>query len=706
MDYLKISNNGFFYLLCYIIFMWLVSLLNEILFFFKLSQNTLFVNSLIFLSTIYFTIHFKKYIKFSDCKVNLFLKISWLIIFMYSFFKGIIPDTSADTVNFHISMQQPQFNDKFGINIVHGDSLLVSYAFIDTLFYIPRMILGYRMGTMLNTFFLILIHYSIFDILKNILCNKELYISERKLDFICSFFSFVVMSNIEIFMQVSTYMSELLLLLIALEIIRLLLNNHYNKFEIYYFCILNGTLFLLKITSIMYIIPFLLIYLFKIRKSLTVKLFLKCFLLFIIINVPLFIFNYLQSGNPVFPFFNSFFESPYFFVSNLKDLRWGPQNLNEILLWPLYVVFLPNYRHGEVNRFFSFITFSMVIINILCAFNFKKINSKKKILCLLFWMSFYIWTFLIGHNRYFITGFSIGTLLFVINFIEYFYLKKELKRIKKLILNFLILCFSIEILFSSFIILKGNEYSWRNNLSLWLLEENISLIFKDRNVFDYKNIDDIKSIVSFHIQGGLGTSLKNDIPVIRISSVEQYTEKAQNKVNENIEILFDRGGVYDLIVPHKTNIDNYINGLNKHGFKISDIIPIKSIFKAIDEISLIKFDRLNKNELNNIIKVGEKKYLQNKESINLSAIIYLPRAHNYIWNSNKFVLRLTEKVSGKDNITAIDINTDVDATKISKTLKLEKGKKYSLQFDIVDLNENIKNKEFEDIIKIINLSVK
>ena len=706
MEYLKISNKGFFYLLCYIFFMWFINLSNEVLFFLKLSQNNILIIFFILFISLFFTIRLKKNVEFCDSNINLFLKISWIIIFAYSFFKGIIPDTSADTTNFHISMQNPQFNEKFGINIVSGDSLLISYSFVDTLFYIPRIVLGYRMGTMINTVFLILIHYSIFGILKNNLRKRKIYVTERKLDIICSFGSLVVISNIEIFMQVSTYMSELILLLISVEIIRLLLNNNYNKFEVYYFCILNGILFMLKITSIIYIIPFVFIYLFKIRKSLKIKLFLKCFLIVIIINLPMFIFNYFQSGNPVFPFFNSFFKSPYYFINNFKDTRWGPQNIKEILFWPLYVAFFPNYRHGEVTRVFSFITCVMIIFNTLYVFNLKKISNEKRILFILFWVSFYFWAFLIGHNRYFITGFSIGTLLFMINVIEYFYFKNDLKKINKYILRLLIFCCSIEILLNSFIILIGKEYSWRENLNLRIIKENCNLVFKDRKIFDITCSNGIKSIVSFNDLGGLGSSLNDGIPIIRMKSVEQYEEKSQNIVKRNINILFNNGGVYDLIVPHKVNIDEYIDRLNKHGFKISDIKSINSIFKTVDEISLVKFDKLNKNEQNSIIKVGEKIDFNNKGNLDLSAIVYLPRAHNYIWSSHRFVLRITELYSKKDSIIFLDITSDADATKINKSLELEKGKKYSLQFDIVDSNENIKNKEFEAIIKIINLRVK
>ena len=51
-------------------------------------------------------------------------------------------------------------------------------------------------------------------------------------------------------------------------------------------------------------------------------------------------------GNPVFPFFNAIFESPFAIVANISDNRFRPRSLSEGLLFPFYFGF--NSRTTEV----------------------------------------------------------------------------------------------------------------------------------------------------------------------------------------------------------------------------------------------------------------------------------------------------------------------------------------------------------------------
>ena len=54
-----------------------------------------------------------------------------------------------------------------------------------------------------------------------------------------------------------------------------------------------------------------------------------------------------KTGNPVFPYFNEIFASPYFPVWNIKDNRWGPGSGTRALVWPL----LSAFRPGRFSEF-------------------------------------------------------------------------------------------------------------------------------------------------------------------------------------------------------------------------------------------------------------------------------------------------------------------------------------------------------------------
>lgn len=50
---------------------------------------------------------------------------------------------------------------------------------------------------------------------------------------------------------------------------------------------------------------------------------------------------YAQTGNPVFPLYNSIFESPHWTPADYRDPRWGPFGLWETITWPLASVARP-----------------------------------------------------------------------------------------------------------------------------------------------------------------------------------------------------------------------------------------------------------------------------------------------------------------------------------------------------------------------------
>ena len=146
-------------------------------------------------------------------------------------------------------------------------------------------------------------------------------------------------------------MVELLALPFLLEMVFLLLrglDEAKREREAVLFCLFGGILFCLKMTNIVYLVPLVLLYLWKIRKYLTPKLFLGCLVTGMIPVSVYLIYNGIAMKNPVYPYYNSLFHSPYFGETDFKDPRWGPSNIKEFLLWAYSMIRHPDYRLSEI----------------------------------------------------------------------------------------------------------------------------------------------------------------------------------------------------------------------------------------------------------------------------------------------------------------------------------------------------------------------
>ena len=64
----------------------------------------------------------------------------------------------------------------------------------------------------------------------------------------------------------------------------------------------------------------------------------------LLVILPFFIYamyNYINTKNPVFPYYNSIFKSEYFMNESWKDQNFGSTNILQFIFWPIYIVFNP-----------------------------------------------------------------------------------------------------------------------------------------------------------------------------------------------------------------------------------------------------------------------------------------------------------------------------------------------------------------------------
>ena len=91
--------------------------------------------------------------------------VGMMIIFLYGGVMSVYSDIAPDTLSYHLLAQKPEFINYFQSMSNSGFYVAWSFSLSDQLFYYFRYLLGYRMGTMLNTIVAIVAFTQIYALL-------------------------------------------------------------------------------------------------------------------------------------------------------------------------------------------------------------------------------------------------------------------------------------------------------------------------------------------------------------------------------------------------------------------------------------------------------------------------------------------------------------------------------------------------------------
>jgi hypothetical protein len=132
------------------------------------------------------------------------------------------------------------------------------------------------------------------------------------------------------------------------------------------------------------------------------KLLVLALLAFALPLLPFTTYIFLQTGSPVFPFFNTIFKSPFVGPFNVHDLEHGPATFLEKLLWPFLVVIFPERGSEMVGGpdapYTGRIALSFVIGIVGMIIGQK--GSPVRSICFLTVLSTILWSFSSGNLRY------------------------------------------------------------------------------------------------------------------------------------------------------------------------------------------------------------------------------------------------------------------------------------------------------------------
>lgn len=601
---IKINSYLFLAYLGFTLFIWSFEMVDLICYVSNLPQATVFSRILVIGGFVFTIIYTRKRIEISSIKIDIGAFIGIGLILILGGLEGVYPDKAYDTYNYHLIAQSPGFVNYFTEHFGKGNFQVWGFRLGDRLFYPFRFLLGYRLGTVLNTFVLILIYIQIFDLLKAFEnCTKKNFV----IKFLTSraLWALIIVSVPHILYMLGTYCVDILSVPIALEVLRRLLDsieNEQRPSDIMLYAFLNGLWFAFKMTQIVFIVPCVILYVAILlsKKKLTFKIFTLCAILAAIPCSIYLIYSYVATGNPVFPYYNTVFRSPLFSYLDFKDERWGPTTLFEKAFWLIYAIIKPEYRQSEIPEAYTLIfaigvcgAISTLIITLYKLIKHHYILVKKEIVSLLLIVSALFWSFTTGYSRYFLVGMVLlGIMAYCfINEIAY---KSKLKLLR-------VICIGITFIVLSQSCLIVKDYlggrNWR-----WTKIEKISLInqteylFKDRCLIEGIKLD----VDMFYITDAMYTGLAH------IYSPNTYTYNAayENSVSD-IRIAEDalaehenllNGNVYDIRQRNLNSLEDYITCLNTHG------MYIESVSSFVNNIGnnyiMIK---LNNNNLENTI---------------------------------------------------------------------------------------------------------
>ena len=319
-----------------------------------------------------------------------------------------------------------------------------------------------------------------------------------------------------------------------------------------WFAFLCGCFFANKMTNVVFVGPILLLYLIRNKKNIGIKTFLASFLIAIVPVSVYLIYAFKETGNPIFPYFNNIFRSPYFSIHDFKDMRWGPTGIVETIFWPVLSAINPEYRTSEIPNISPLVS-SLIMIGWALEFVYvivgKEERTKEKqaltLLGVLFITSSILWSISTGHVRYFILGYIIAGLLLVGFLTSAFnYLPVGL-RLSSLLIVILMLAQSINTMVT---VAKGREWSWRDSTYLPAFKENAQLAFRDQDTsIKGKDVDTI--VLNYCDSGSIANMLFPKARIFNRNYLHRFEMDPDLIIHKSHEMdnALKTGKAYDLM---------------------------------------------------------------------------------------------------------------------------------------------------------------
>lgn len=319
------------------------------------------------------------------------------LLFVYAF-RAPFPDVSFDVLNYRLLHAERSLR---GTLFAPGDFFPTPAPYDpapDTVTGLFRLVLGYRLGTIVNLLALLWAAHVADKILRP-------YVTRAWMRAACVL---LVALAEHLLFEVNNYMVDLLAVPLLLEATHLALRideAEHQRGVYVHSALLLGACAALKLTNIVLVVPLVLFFAYKAlfgARRLSLKrlpsTLAYCFVAFVAPLLPFTIYLWRVTGNPLFPIANTFFKSPYWPTGGGWDMRWGPTNSWETLAWPVLALFEPE-RHSELAVYSGRLSIGFVVA--LAGLILCRRDARVRTLCVLVVAGCLIWSAEgMGYSRY------------------------------------------------------------------------------------------------------------------------------------------------------------------------------------------------------------------------------------------------------------------------------------------------------------------
>ena len=610
----------------------------------------------------------------------------------------VYPDRSFDTFNYHLYLQEHPFGDKIGFDFFAGKHLnSFTYALPDRMFYLFRYFLGYRLGVILNYLILITIYYQIKEIIKNLISKAK--------PITLVIFAILITTSLSFIDIIDSYYIDLISLVLLLEIFRLVMNQKINDknntYLIGYFALLFGFSFVVKISNAFMLILFFLVYIIKNRnivKYINIKNILIAILMLFIPFIIYISYTYLETKNPVFPFYNTIFKSKYFANFDWLDTRFGPHNILGVLFYPFIILLYPgrscDIAIAEPTWCYGYAVSIMYTIYYMYIKIIKKeqINNNRLTFFIVTILVYLIWAkFQLGYTRYGFITLALGGIA------TYIFIYDIVKNKKYLLIGIASVLMLYNFSYSS------SNYMYRNQNWIYnnYFSNSASYKYNLKNLFSKGYENKIKfeegSVWGiFYYNAGLAQMINNEIPIINMTD-SANSEYAAKLFDEKVR---NATHIYTLV--DSLDLENFIENINRKNYKIIDVKDVlsSSIISREDSFTYIFEVQKRDNFKNSTDYFNGEKIIDVKDYKMLETLIGIEKYKNKRYSEN-----ITLTILGNKNNEQYEV---IDQFDISYEGKLKHIKYDVSNYDnikIISLDKNGK-KNLDGWFMLINLELK
>lgn len=520
----------------------------------------------------------------------------WLVVGLplllaYSM-RAAFPDMDYDVLNYHLVNTERGLK---GWPFIPGDFfstvLLVNPA-PDMVAGIFQRVLGFRLGTLVNYFAILWVALIIERFLRPYVRNEWLRVVSVL---------FIVSTEYMLYM-LSMYRIDLLALPLLLEATHLALrpaeikNRNYILVSIALYLGISSSF---KLSNVMFAIPITLICLYSLF-SLKIRIKPKYLALaafaFVLPLIPYSLYMYVQTGSPVFPFFNGLFKVPYYLGNSDLDPTYGPDTFWEKALWPIWSFFYPervSEMSGIGNPYTGRIALGF-IISALCLF-YKSVSREVKMLSFATVLSAVFWSVLTGNVRYALYIELAGGIVIVCLAASLYRATKELgqHRAPKFIILLVLFggLLSAQTIVSYRLFLRNSPMLWMKTTQPTAIKDFNSYhheaqeFLSDRSIHQYLSPEDKERfgkvevwINSYYTTSGVEVLLRPDVPMLAvcdyIGTLDYLRYDASKEKFANTLPLVSGKRMFSLTRITQGHLHDSMFYITRTGLTIGEITPV------------------------------------------------------------------------------------------------------------------------------------